>query len=216
MKLKSYFRGIGAGMIIAALIMGLSVPKTAASETPPEKQTLIESVTSVSVSGETSVSKTDESDKTQLSVSTSTSQDIEISAEPEPEPVTEDKKTEQDTESQTGIETQTGSEVQTELVDNNDTSASIEDGEVSEAEEPDEGDSEENTDTDVITLKIEKGDSSVKVARKAYEAGLVESAPKFNDYLCNNGYAKSIKVGTFKIPAGSTYNEIAKIISRKK
>ena len=43
MNLKSYFRGIGAGMIVTAIIMGVSMPKIASAD-PVEKETLIETV----------------------------------------------------------------------------------------------------------------------------------------------------------------------------
>jgi len=43
MNLKSYFRGIGAGMIVTAIIMGVSMPKIVSAE-PVDKETLIETV----------------------------------------------------------------------------------------------------------------------------------------------------------------------------
>jgi len=62
-------------------------------------------------------------------------------------------------------------------------------------------------------LVIQKGYSSTKVARLLAEMGLVENADEYDKFLCRNGYDSKICVGTFKIPAGSTKEEIARIIT---
>ena len=67
-----------------------------------------------------------------------------------------------------------------------------------------------------VTLVIERGESSVSVSRSLAELGLVESAKEYDRFLCSNGYDKYIRVGTHKIKVGSTDEEIANIISRKK
>ena len=56
---------------------------------------------------------------------------------------------------------------------------------------------------------------SVSVARRIYEAGLVESAVEFDKYLCDNGYDKVISVGTYNIEYGMDFDEIARVITRK-
>ena len=43
----------------------------------------------------------------------------------------------------------------------------------------------------------------------------VEDAIAYDNYLCNNGYSRRIRTGTFKIPVGSGWEEIADIISTR-
>lgn len=68
---------------------------------------------------------------------------------------------------------------------------------------------------EIIQITVDRGDSSESVSRSLEEAGLVEDAGSFDQYLCSNGYAKRICVGTYKIPVGTSEKEIAEIITRK-
>lgn len=62
------------------------------------------------------------------------------------------------------------------------------------------------------TIVVESGNGSDTVSRKLVEAGLVENAEAFDKYLCNHDYDYKITVGKHTIPAGSTYDEIARIL----
>ncbi len=66
----------------------------------------------------------------------------------------------------------------------------------------------------VITLTIVSGETSWSISEALYEAGVVESASDFDTYLCQNGYDKTIRTGTFEISKNATYEEIAKKIAR--
>ena len=65
------------------------------------------------------------------------------------------------------------------------------------------------------SITINKGADSGSVSRQLYEAGLVENAKAFDNYLCNNGYSRSINPGTYEITPGTSEEEIAKIITGK-
>lgn len=65
-----------------------------------------------------------------------------------------------------------------------------------------------------ITLEVRRGDSSVSVARRAAEAGLVQSAADFDVFLCQNGYDKRISVGSYEIAVGASEKEIADTITK--
>ena len=65
------------------------------------------------------------------------------------------------------------------------------------------------------TITIKKGSDSGSVSRVLYEAGLVENAKAFDNYLCNNGYSRSINPGIYEIAPGTSEEEIAKIITGK-
>jgi hypothetical protein len=45
------------------------------------------------------------------------------------------------------------------------------------------------------------------------EAGLVELASVYNQYLINNDYSRSIRVGSHEIPVGADYQTMARIIT---
>ena len=66
----------------------------------------------------------------------------------------------------------------------------------------------------VITFKVTAGESSYKVAENLYRAGLIDNPTSFNTYLESNGYDNTIHVGSFDIPEGSTYEQIANTISK--
>ena len=65
------------------------------------------------------------------------------------------------------------------------------------------------------TITIKKGSDSGSVSRMLYEAGLVENAKAFDNYLCNNGYSRSINPGIYEIAPGTSEEKIAKIITGK-
>lgn len=200
MKLKSYLRGIGAGMIVTALIMGVAAPKgNAKAQEPVNNETLLESVKDVSEDESNVVSVSDTgkevvSAKTPSSVSNETSVSSETSTE----------------------------EGKTEFVD---VSVSVEEPEPEPEPEP-EGPPAINPMPDdetgyvnsgeTVLIKVIKGDSSVSVSRRIFEAGLVESAVEFDNYLCDNHYDKSISVGEYEIEQGADFETIAKTITRRR
>lgn len=67
---------------------------------------------------------------------------------------------------------------------------------------------------DMVTLVINRGESSVTVSKNLEDLGLVEDYWAFDRYLCENGYDHSICTGTFEIPMGTAEEEIARIICK--
>ena len=67
---------------------------------------------------------------------------------------------------------------------------------------------------DTISITVQSGDSSWTVSQKMEEAGLVDSAKDFDTHLCRYGYDKKISVGTYKIPVGSSHEEMARILTK--
>ncbi len=85
--------------------------------------------------------------------------------------------------------------------------------EPAESEQPGTGESADPAETVVIT--IYPGDGSYAVARYLQQAGLVDDAGAYDKYLCDNGYDSAIRVGQVQIPAGSSYEEIAKLLTSR-
>lgn len=63
------------------------------------------------------------------------------------------------------------------------------------------------------SITVVSGDGSYKVAQKLAEAGIVNSAASFDDYLCENGYDKRLRTGTFQIPLDAGDEQIARIVT---
>ena len=66
----------------------------------------------------------------------------------------------------------------------------------------------------VVSFTVVQGESSIVVARKAEEAGLVGSAAEFDRFLIDNGYDKRISIGTYEIRVGESAKEIADKITK--
>ena len=64
-------------------------------------------------------------------------------------------------------------------------------------------------------VTIVKGESSTTVARKLQQAGIIQDAMQFDQYLCLNGYDRRLVTGDHTIPAGASAREIAEIITKK-
>lgn len=68
---------------------------------------------------------------------------------------------------------------------------------------------------ETVTLVITSGMTSNRASDILQELGVVESGYDLNMFLYNNGYESKLRVGSFEIPKGASYQEIADIITRK-
>jgi len=62
------------------------------------------------------------------------------------------------------------------------------------------------------TFEIQAGDSSYQVAYRLQQAGLVADARDFDNYLCSKGYDRKLKTGSYEIPETATEEEISEIL----
>lgn len=216
MNIKSYLRGIGAGMIVTALIMGIRSDKShtmteaeiinaAKSLGMVESSTLLEMNKQTIVETSTSsipVAPGKISDLTSASIIEGSSASV-IDREPDVtlpvEPIIYETESTTSSDNDESIEVKEASSVEPEAIN-----------------PMPEGEAGFESGEDFVTIRVIKGDSSVSVSRRVFEAGLVESAVELDRYLCQNGYDKSISVGEYKIPIGSEFDDIAKIITRRK
>ena len=191
MKLKYYLRGLGIGMAVTALILGISF----SGRQGQEAQTLTDEQIRERAS---ELGMVDSSELTLAALQNSAQP--QTTMEPE---VTEES------------ETMTKPEVtaEPEMTTKPETTAEPEMTTKPEAtEEPELITAPEQSQT---TITIKKGSDSGSVSRVLYEAGLVENAKAFDNYLCNNGYSRSINPGIYEIAPGTSEEEIAKIITGK-
>ena len=209
MKLKYYLRGLGIGMAVTALILGISF----SGRQGQEAQTLTDEQIRERAS---ELGMVDSSELTlaalQNSAQTQTTMEPEVTEEPEtmtePETTTEPEAT---AEPETTTEPEATAEP--EMTTEPEVTAEPEMTTEPEATEaPELITAPEQSQT---TITIKKGSDSGSVSRQLYEAGLVENAKAFDNYLCNNGYSRSISPGIYEIAPGTSEEEIAKIITGK-
>ena len=174
MKLKYYLRGLGIGMIVTALILGISFSNR-------QDQTSQIMTDDQIREREAERGMVDSSELTLAALQNSEKQPTEGT----PEETTQ-------TQEQNNIEAEPETTVPAEP-------------EVTEAPQR----------TQTASITIQRGDDSGSASRRLYEAGLVENAKAFDNYLCNNGYSRSINPGTYEIAPGASEEEIAKIITGK-
>ncbi|MCH5250716.1 MAG: hypothetical protein J1E98_12315 [Lachnospiraceae bacterium] len=64
-----------------------------------------------------------------------------------------------------------------------------------------------------VVITIGRGDGSYTVSKKLADLGAVSSAGEYDTFLCENGYDKRIRTGTYTIPAGASDEQMARIIT---
>lgn len=200
MKLRYQMRGLGIGMIVTALLMGVTAEKVPLSDA--EIRTRAAELGMV------------ESDSLKLTDIQNTPVPGENhsgdEAGPGPGPE-EGTKAEEDSDSE-AEPTQQLPETQGE--EDADAGSGETSGEEGTTSDPDEAAGESSAET--VTVEVEPGVTSYRICIMLEEEGLVEDAAAFDTYLCDNGYSRKIKFGTYQIPAGASEEEIAKIITRSR
>ena len=196
MKLQYYLRGLGIGMAVTALILGISFSdrQELAAQTLTDDQIRERAA---------ELGMVDSSELTLAALQNSMAQPTEnTTAEPEetsaPEATAEPEITPAPEATQVPeatVEPEPTAEPE-----------STQAPETITASEP----------TQTVSITINRGADSGSVSEQLYEAGLVEDAKKFDNYLCNNGYSRSISDGTYEIAPGTAEEEIAKIITGKR
>ncbi len=69
---------------------------------------------------------------------------------------------------------------------------------------------------ETITVTIRDASQSGSVAKELEKAGVVDDADAFDKYLVENGYGKKVRGGIYKITKGTSYEEIAKMLTHAK
>lgn len=66
-----------------------------------------------------------------------------------------------------------------------------------------------------VTFIVSGGEYSDKISQNLQTSGLIDDAESFNKWLQETDYDNFIQPGTFQIPVGSTWDEIAVILTTK-
>lgn len=211
MGLKFYLRGLGVGIVVTALIMGIATSvnsKEILSDDEIRERAkglgmVEESTVLADTFAQGSVGSPDEEEK-----AAEPSETPRATAEPSEtpratvEPSETPRATAEPSEVPTTVPTSAPTPAPTSTPEPVETPAEAPAPETEAATQQGES----------VTIQIVSGDSSLAVCKKLAQAGLVESANEYDSYLCQNGYDKRIRAGSFEIPVGAGKDEIAGII----
>jgi len=214
MKLKYFIRGLGVGIIITAILLGISYKSKLSDEAIITKAKKLGMVFDDNSGQEDAdIKETPEPVATeQPAVNTpeAAEQDqADVTSEPQitDNPIEEKG---QEADNNSGIENIDNSKSE-ELKSEDQTSSDMAQ---KTAEPVDNGASSETVkNKEKIILEINRGDWSRKVAEKLEALGLVDKPDEFDEFLVNNGYADRIRVGRFEVDSGASFEDIAKAIT---
>lgn len=230
MEKKYYFRGLGLGIIVTALIMGIVLSRGEKREMTDaeiiarakelgmtENTRLVEPSETAEDQEETEPPETAEDQgETELPETAEDREKTELPAKNEAaaEPVKKDVAVAQPKD-EVGEPVSSNRTTQNKQPTADTNEMTKQDEDTGNKETPPTEESPKNTDTkpSVVKVTIVSGDGSYTVAKKLEEAGVVFSASDYDNYLCQNGYDKRLRTGTFQIPAGASNEQIAKIVT---
>lgn len=235
MKLKYYLRGLGTGIVVTALVLGISLSHGKGSMSDEEiikrakELGMVEEFESLEeASKEKDRKKADEEENgvssNEVAEGQTASEEPDAAeagqAKADADNLDEKEDSKSDSEKSgfgSSIKKEEDTEVnQTEEADNQPKDQKQEQPETQEddsKEEQEEASAAESNKS--IILEVRSGDGSLSVARRAVEVGLVADAAEFDRFLCKGGYDKRICTGKHQIPEGASMEEIAKLLIRK-
>ena len=191
MKLKYYLRGLGIGILVTAVIMG--VTQGSRKETLSDREIRERAAALGMVEPGNSLA------------------DLEAAETPAATEIPEAIETPAATKTPEAAETPAA----TETPEAAETPAATEAPAATETPEvtarPTQKPAEEEEGSS-YTFEIQAGDSSYQVAYRLQQAGLVADARDFDNYLCSKGYDRKLKTGSYEIPETATEEEISEIL----
>lgn len=225
MEKKYYFRGLGLGIIVTTVIMGIALSGGTKTRAMTDEEVIArakelgmtENTRLLEPSEEEGEEEpgdggTAEAEPVKKDVAVKTEAELE-KQEPEPEsakaedsPASEE---EAGTEQKPTVDTPEPAK-KTTSVSSTETKPKADTNEMNKQEDNKINKQEDN---ETKSITIVSGDSSYTIAKKLEAAGVVSSASTYDTYLCERGYDKKLRAGTFQIPAGATDEQIAKIVT---
>lgn len=217
MKLKYYLRGVGTGIVVTSLLMGvaLSGRKEKLSDQEIRQRALEMGMTDDAMVLADMPDEKDEEDLKGPDETVSYNQ-AEVNDKEEAENLSPEVSGDETDSLETEPESVTADpEEETNHTQGN---ADGEQDDISEDafEEGNEKDAlEDDIPLEFVVITINSGDGSMTVANKLLQAGIIEDASAFDNFLCRNGYDKRLKTGRHDIPVNALDEEIAAIVTKK-
>ena len=198
MNLKYYLRGLGVGIVVTALIMGISLGGKKESLSNEEIKTRAKELGMVEASTTLADELTEAEELPEMEEQQDLAEPSPVMQQETPQPTLQP--TPQPTPEPTPEPTAEPLQEPTGQPAN----------QSSESEDP-EAISKENKES--ITIEVNKGDGSFTVCKRLEDVGLIASATSFDTFLCENGYDKRIRAGVVEIPADADPEQIARILN---
>ncbi len=221
MEKKYYLRGLGLGIIVTAVIMGIALSGGAVRREMTDEE-VIARARELGMTEDTRLlepAEENQEEETPAETEESVKKDVAVKSEAEAQKKDVAVKSEAETQKK---DAETAAEAETQKKDEN-AAAEAETKPSTDTPEP-KKDTNEMTKQDddgepkpvsggTKSVTIVSGDSSYTIAKKLEAAGVVDSASSYDTYLCEHGYDKKLRTGTFQIPEGATEEQIAKIVT---
>lgn len=214
MKLNYYMRGLGIGIVVTALLMGIA--SSGKKEQMTDEEIRQRAMEMGMVDGNIVLADMPENHEDEEEQKEEGNEKEEVLTSLSGNGSADNKDSAKDT--QTGRQGQENDKEAENLKTENGDDSEGEPEEGGEGPEETLGDNpRENGETvnEIIVISINSGDGSRVVANKLLQAGLIEDAADFDEYLCRNGYDKRLKTGRHDISANAAYEEIAAAITQK-
>jgi len=208
MKIRYYLRGLGLGILFTAIFFLVS--NNHSSQTMSDEQVkarakelgMIESTVLAEIPKQETAEAESSQEEPAEEVVTEEVEAEEITVE---EGVSEENESIEDVTEEMSEETV--AEETTEVIETEEAAE-----EASQEEAVAEETQQTTDNTAPVTVVVNRGEGSDTVSRRLAELGLVADAHEYDKYLMANGYDKKIGAGTHVIPAGATWEVIAKIL----
>lgn len=205
MERKYYLRGLGLGIAVTAIIMGvaLSGDKTMTDEEIISRAKELGMVENTVLSDMDDGDGEENEDADNADIQDADSRQKPVETAPS-NPVNDDTAVSENEDEETGD------------LEEDDVSDAGTDVAADDEEAQDDKPEDTNaliTSAAIKTITVSSGDGSYTVARKLADVGVVTSAETFDTFLCQNGYDKRLRTGTFSIPADASDEQIARIVT---
>lgn len=208
MEKKYYFRGLGLGIIVTAVIMGIALSGSRQGQMTDDE--IIARAKKLGMIEDSSLLASSDDKENEAEEAGEQENGETAEAETVKPPVKMDvavadtKPTEaSEADTKTSADTKPGADTKPEANTN----------EMTKQDDDTTAEASSTTSAAVKSVTIVSGDGSYTIAKKLAEAGVVDSAASFDTFLCENGYDKKLRTGTFQIPADASDEQIARIVT---
>ena len=204
MNLKYYLRGLGIGIVVSTLLVGIAAKNQNETLSDEEIRQRASELGMVEASGiladEIPSVEDDEQEKAEAAPTVAPTKAPEEKEAPTVAPT----KAPEEKEAPTAAPTKEPEEKEAPTA--------------APTKKPEEKKSEVSASemTGTVTITVKSGDGSYSVCKKLEEAGVIESAAAYDNYLYQNGYDKRIIAAVYEIPVDADEEQIARIITGKK
>lgn len=200
MKKKYFFRGLGFGLIIGALVMMVGIKSGSFADTKKNDPSKGDAVEVASSEEATESAKTTET-ATETTKEDAAKATTEVTTEATTE-ATKETTTENTTKATTEATTESTTKATTEAATEAMTEATTEATTETTTEEKKKGGS----------ITIRPGMYAEAISQALYDIGMVDSVQDFYDYLVSSGNSMKLMCGTFTFKGDETYDEMITIM----